>query len=266
MVHDTSYLARDFARFYDWTYAECNEDIPFYFALAHEHGAPLLELACGTGRLTIPLARQGFAITGIDISPEMLEIAQEKLNREVPEVRERVRFRQVNMSDFDLPDRVNLAFIPVASFFHLHSSSERRSCLSSVRRHLSPRGALVVDLIPAERMAHQVVGETITVRTGICPGTGKLTKELNRKLSISEEDQRVTVEHTYVETEADGSDNHHVFVEDYTWVTEAEMKGLLREVGFADVSVLGGYGFQPYSDVSDRMIFLAINDNDRCRG
>ena len=124
----------------------------------------------------------------------------------------------------------------------------------------------MVDLIPAERMAHQVVGETITVRTGICPGTGKLTKELNRKLSISEEDQRVTVEHTYVETEADGSDNHHVFVEDYTWVTEAEMKGLLREVGFADVSVLGGYGFQPYSDVSDRMIFLAINDNDRCRG
>jgi ubiquinone/menaquinone biosynthesis C-methylase UbiE len=266
MFHDTSYLARDFARFYDWTCVERNEDIPFYLTLARKHGAPLLELACGTGRVTIPLARQGFAITGIDISPEMLAITQEKLNREIPEVRARVRLLQADMTAFDLPDCVNLAFIPVASFFHLHHRGEKRRCLSSVRRHLSPRGVLAVDLIPDERMAHQAVGETITVRTAINPGTGKLTKELNRKLSISEQDQRVIVEHAYVETEVDGSESHHVFVEDYTWVTEAEMKGLLREVGFADVSVVGGYALQPYSDTSERMIFLAINGNEHGRG
>ena len=266
MLHDTSYLARDFARFYDWTCPEGDEDIPFYFTLAREHGAPLLELACGTGRLTIPLARQGFAITGLDISPEMLAIAQEKLDREVPEVRARVRLLRANMSNFDLSERVKLAFIPVASLFHVHSTSERRSCLSSVRRHLSPGGALVVDLTPAEKMAHQVVGERITARTGINPATGKMTKEVGRMLSIREQDQRVTVEHTYIEIEADGSEKHHVFVEDYTWATEAEMRGLLHEAGFADVRVLGGYAFQPYSDISDRMIFLAMNRDDGGRG
>jgi ubiquinone/menaquinone biosynthesis C-methylase UbiE len=255
---DTSYLAHDFARFYDWTCPEGDEDLPFYLALACEHGGPLLELACGTGRLTIPLAREGLAITGLDISPEMLAIAQQKLGREAPEVQERVQLLQANMSDFDLPGRFGLVFIPVASLLHVHSGDERRSCLSSIRRHLQPGGALVVDLVPAQRLASQVVGEMRTYKTGILPSSGKPAREMGRILSISEPDQRVTIEHTYVETEADGSERRHVFVEEYTWATEAEMRGLLHEAGFTDVRVLGGYEFQVYDSQSERMIIVAM--------
>ncbi len=256
MPRDTSYLARDFARFYDWVFPGSEEEVPFYLTLARKHGAPLLELACGTGRLTIPLAREGFAITGLDLSEEMLAIAREKLRREAPEVRARVRLLEGNMTDFDLSERFGLAFIPVASLFHVHRKEERRSCLSTIRRHLLPGGALVVDLIPAERMAHQVFGETITHQTGLNPVTGKLTKEVG-KLSVSEAEQRVTAEHIYIEIEADGSESRYVFVEDYTWATEAEMRGLLEEAGFGEVRVFGGYAFQPYDETSERMIFVA---------
>jgi ubiquinone/menaquinone biosynthesis C-methylase UbiE len=259
MPRDTSYLAHDFARFYDWVFPGSEEEVPFYLALAREHGAPLLELACGTGRLTIPLAREGFAITGLDLSEEMLTIAREKLAREAPEVRARVRLLQGNMAGFDLPERFGPAFIPQASLFHVHLKEERRSCLAAIRRHLLPGGVVVVDLVPAETMAHQTVGKAITYQTGVNPATGKVTKEVGRILSIRELDQRVTVEHTYVEIEADGRKHRHVFVEDYTWATEAEMRGLLEEAGFDEVRVLGGYRFQPYDEGSERSIFVGSN-------
>src|SRR5215207_11456712 len=52
--------------------------VAFYAALAQETGGPVLEIACGTGRATIPIARRGFAVTGLDVVPGMLERARSK--------------------------------------------------------------------------------------------------------------------------------------------------------------------------------------------
>src|SRR5215210_4549231 len=50
----------------------------FYAALAQETGGPVLEIACGTGRVSIPIARLGYPVTGLDIVPGMLELARSK--------------------------------------------------------------------------------------------------------------------------------------------------------------------------------------------
>src|SRR5919202_3651613 len=52
--------------------------VAFYAALARETDGPVLEIACGTGRVAIPIARQGYAVTGLDIVPGMLELARSK--------------------------------------------------------------------------------------------------------------------------------------------------------------------------------------------
>jgi hypothetical protein len=187
----------------------------------------------------------------------MLAIAEGKLSREPPEVRERVCLVQGNMSDFDLQQSFCLAFIPVASFFHLHARERQVGCLTCVRKHLPPGGAIAVDLIPAEMMANQAVGVTRTVKSGVWPATGKLTRELNRKLAIDRERQCVTVEHTYTEKEFDGSEESYVFIQDYTWVTEDQMRGMLRDAGFTRIAVFGGYDLCPTSDNAHRMIFVA---------
>ncbi len=253
----TAYQARDFARFYDWTYEGITEDIPFYLQATRDYGSPALELACGTGRITIPLAREGFEVIGLDISREMLRIAREKLSEELPEVRARVRLLEADMSDFALHETVSLAFIPFSSLFHLHTDEQRSSCLSCISRHLKPGGGVIVDLSPAERLANQAVGETQEFRSSVSPSTGLLTRELGKKLSIDKEAQRVTVEHTYVEELPDGSEKRYVFVDRYTWVTEDQMRGLLAEAGFAGVEVFGDYERQPFNDASQRMIFVA---------
>ena len=62
---------------YDWRYSS-DTGVAFYSALARETGGPVLEIACGTGRVAIPIARQGFAVTGLDVVPAMLERARFK--------------------------------------------------------------------------------------------------------------------------------------------------------------------------------------------
>ena len=62
-------------RHYDRLFADGREDLPFWISLANEHGDPILELACGTGRVTLALAQAGFSVTGVDTSEGMLKEA-----------------------------------------------------------------------------------------------------------------------------------------------------------------------------------------------
>jgi SAM-dependent methyltransferase len=232
-------------------------DVDFCISLANKHGSPLLELACGTGRVTIPLARAGHTVVGVDISEEMLAIARDKLRREPADLRERVTLQQGDMRRFELGMHFGLIAIPYSSLFHLHADADRAVCLSAIHAHLAEGGVAVIDLAPANRMANQEVGVTRVFGEGVNPATGKVTRNLGRKLSIDKQAQCVTVEHTYIEEEPDGSEARYVFVDRYTWATEDQMLCLLLEAGFGDVSVLGGYDGRPFDDTSERMILVA---------
>ena len=257
MPKPTAYLEYDYARFYDWMCQGRIEDLPFFLELARRHGPRLLELACGTGRLTLPLARAGFTITGLDLSPEMLRIARGKLEREPPEVQARVRLVQGDMSDFALGEPADLAFLPYSSLFHLHARAQRAACLACMRRHLASGGAAVIDVTPAELMANQTVGEEREHLSGVNPETGKMTREVGRKLSLDMRTQHVTVEHTYIEEEGAAEPSRFVSVDSYTWVREDEMRDLLAAAGLPKVTVFGGYDFGPFGRDSQRMIFVA---------
>src|SRR5690349_11372890 len=80
------------AQYYDPVYAEkpSLEDVPFYLELAKRIGGPVLELACGTGRVLLPIARAGIAIHGVDNSVPMLNVLSKNLKREAKDVRELV--------------------------------------------------------------------------------------------------------------------------------------------------------------------------------
>jgi len=118
-------------------------DVAFYLAQARRTRGPILELACGTGRIAIPLARAGFEVTGLDRAPAMLAIARGKLRAEpVPGL----RFVRGNMTRFSLPQRFGLVLVAFRSFQHLLTVREQRACLEHVRRHLSPKGRLIVNL------------------------------------------------------------------------------------------------------------------------
>jgi len=121
-------------------------DLPFWQSLAEKTGGPALELACGTGRLLLPLARAGTNAVGLDASPYMLAVARRKLAQESPEVQARTRLVEGSMADFSLSEQFGLIYIPARSFQALLTREEQRSCLTSCAQHLRPDGLLAIDV------------------------------------------------------------------------------------------------------------------------
>lgn len=127
---------------YDAHHVEIVEDILFYIAQAKKYGEPILELACGTGRITIPLARQGLDVTGLDISEGMLKVAKEKTEREHLSC----KFIHADCRKFSLHKKFNLIFIPFNSIAHIHDRESFEALCNSVKEHLAENGHFIIDI------------------------------------------------------------------------------------------------------------------------
>ena len=134
----------DYAEYYDQDH-DMQVDIPFYLDLARQCGSPVLELACGTGRVAIPLAEAGFEVWGIDLSENMLAVCRAKVEQR--RLADRVHLVPADMAAFDLPQKeFGLAYVPYRSFMHLFTQQDQIACLERVYGHLRPGGLLAVDL------------------------------------------------------------------------------------------------------------------------
>lgn len=137
---DSEPLYRD-GRHYDAHHRNFTEDIPFYLRQAQQYGAPVLELACGTGRIAIPIAEAGFEITGLDISEGMLSQAGEKSKGlKLP-----LKWAYADVRNFRLRKKFNLVIFAFNSIAHLHDLESIDACLQCVRKHLAPDGRFIID-------------------------------------------------------------------------------------------------------------------------
>jgi SAM-dependent methyltransferase len=134
-------LYRD-GRHYDSLNRPGVADIPFYVEEARRADGPVLELACGTGRLTIPIAQIDVEIVGLDRSPSMIAHLRTKAEHagvEIPLV-------EADCRSFDLGRKFALIFIGFNSMQHLHDFASLAALFSNVRRHLAPGGNFVFDV------------------------------------------------------------------------------------------------------------------------
>ncbi len=139
-------------RFYDLFTCDSDKtgpvkgDVDFYLRCARDFGAPVLELATGTGRVLWPIARAGFEIVGVDISDRMLAVARSKANAEDSATQGRVRLHRMDMTSFEMTERFRLALIPFRAFQHLILPDQQRRSLECINRCLVPGGHLVIDV------------------------------------------------------------------------------------------------------------------------
>lgn len=133
-------------KYYDLVFGISGEaEVAWYLDKARAFGGPVLDLACGTGRLALILAREGLQVTAVDQSAGMLRLFQRKLAVEPAEVWQRVRIRKQRMSDFTLPGKFN-TILCCDAFFHNLTVQEEMDCLSRVAAHLAPGGRFVFNL------------------------------------------------------------------------------------------------------------------------
>jgi SAM-dependent methyltransferase len=144
------------ARLYDLEHPSCRgAELAFWHHLAGawgpagSEGSASLELAAGSGRIAVALARKGHRVTGLELSAAMLERARARTARLPAEMRPRLEWVQGDMTRFDLPGRrFGLIFVAYNSFWLLDRERAQEACLRAVARHLAPGGRLVLDVFP----------------------------------------------------------------------------------------------------------------------
>ncbi len=127
---------------YDAFNAPVHNDLKFYLAEAKKARGPVLELACGTGRLTIPLKKEGINITGLDLAAPMLERAKAK----AAAAGLKIHFLRGDARKFSLGKKFKLIFMAFHSLQHLGGRGDLEGLFASVSRHLAPGGRFIFDV------------------------------------------------------------------------------------------------------------------------
>jgi SAM-dependent methyltransferase len=246
------------APFYDLFYEERNDDLQMYSDFALAAHDPILELGCGTGRVLVPLAREGHRITGLELSDVMLAEARAKVDAE--QVAERVTLVQGDMREFDIPARFGLAIIPINTFMHCYDTQQQLSCLRCTRRHLQSGGQLVVDVYhPDPQSLLEADGRLVSEGTTRNPETGHTIQRLyTRRLDVATQTQHITF--ILDEIDAAGTVRRTMFPFRMRYVFRYEMELLLQASGYNLEAVYGSYELEPFDTGSERMIFVARVD------
>jgi|GEM_PF-722139 len=125
-----------------------NDDVPMYLSYAQRTGSPVLEAACGDGRIVIPLAQNGFTVFCFDISAKMLSLCLSRINKLQPDEKSRIHLCRSSMQHIPFKSAFKLALIPYNSFNHLLTEDDQRSCLDGLYRALKKGGLLVMEVLP----------------------------------------------------------------------------------------------------------------------
>lgn len=246
----------DFAEYYDFDHA-ITLDVDFYLDYARQCRSPILELACGTGRLILPLAKAGFVVYGLDISANMLQICQQALERQGLD--QKVKLSLADMADFDLLRKdFSLVLIALRSFMHLLTREAQLTCLQGVYRHLRPSGTFILSVIApdSDRLAQQPT-ETFVVRREFELPNGHQVVRSERLVGHDPKSQVRHFEFKFEETDRNGKLVRMRLVPLYTRYTfREEMQFLLENAGFQVVEVFRDYHQNPY-DGTGEMIVVA---------
>ena len=236
-------------------------DLPLYRELALAQGGRVLEVACGSGRLLVPLVQAGCAVTGIDISPHMLALTRDKLHA-VPRRSGTAELIQADMRTFAVPGgagRFDLAIIAVKSFAYLTERADQLRCLERVAAHLRPGGLLAIDLLhPRPEWVGAPIGwlRDDLLQAAVADGTTVWRTESVTSTDLAR--QVRTIRSVYEVLDAAGRPLAKRFVEwPYRFTYRFEAEHLLERAGLQVEAVYGGYAREPLDSASTTMLFLA---------
>ena len=238
------------AAFYDLDNRDKTDDIDFFRQLARRSGGPVLELAVGTGRVAIPLAKDGHRLVGLDISAARLARAREK----AVAAGLALELMVGDMRDFALPEPFALILIAYNSFLFL-DPNERAACLARVREHLARDGSFVLDVFqPDPDVIAGMQGALLHEWTRDDPETGKTI--LKSQSSVADVDG-VRSQHVFDEVDAAGNVRRYVRAFQLHFLYRRELELLLTASGFTIEAMYGSYELDSVAARSPKLLAVA---------
>ncbi|MCY3882260.1 MAG: class I SAM-dependent methyltransferase [Chloroflexi bacterium] len=240
------------AAWYDAIHGEGGDDLTFWLPFAAEHGGPILEVGAGTGRIALPLARAGHAVTALDPSPTMLAIARERAAAEGLSL----AFLDGRLPGAPLPPTAFAALIlPNDVLLACATANEQAAALWDAAAALAPGGCLALDVAgpghwldpsgdgePILAFSGEVGGESLNVWHVRQDDLAAQTRRLQIRYELAAADRRVR-----------RSESEHVL----RYVTRTELLSMLEAAGLRVLDVWGDYTLEPLTNASERLIVTA---------
>ncbi len=244
------------ARYYDAENEDMNADLELYSALAEQTGGPILDIGCGTGRIMLHLAGEGYHVAGVDTSKAMLDRGRRKLKNRV-DLHDLVTFYEGDALSYPLPDKYPLILIPFNGLMHFRTTHDQVKLLQHLSGFLADDGLLVIDLPNAGEMFATVDDGAVTLeRSFIEPESGHLVMQQSvSTLNRTEQLQYVTW--IYDEIGANNVVQRTVAPLTLRYIFPAELDLLLPVSGFQRTRRFGDYDQGPFEEGCPRVIVVA---------
>jgi SAM-dependent methyltransferase len=239
---------------YDFEYRRRRADLNFYRRLAAErrdHGpAPILDLACGTGRLMVPLLRDGHTVVGLDRSAPMLERAAWRLSRLSSARRGRALLLRADLRSFALRRRFGLVICAFHSVQHLIDDRELLACFRAARATLVPGGWFAFDLLPPDPAWIARDPDRRWARTRFRhPGTGeRLVYTTNHRYDPIRRALHMRLYYQPIDAQGRRRGNERVRRLCHRQLWPADVERLLHRAGLKIVARFGGFDGRPLDD------------------
>jgi SAM-dependent methyltransferase len=220
-----------FAAVYDAFAAGMPEDVDFYVSLANEARGAVVELAVGTGRVAVPLARRtGRRVIGIDLSTQMLDIAR----RRAAEANVAIELRHGDMRELTLDEPTDLVICPARSMLHLRDHSERVTVMRRVREALVPGGRFAWNAFVYDPAAAEELGGVWREQGGV-----------RHRSTYDHDERRIDLE------------LEHGATVPLWWVDRAEWEAAIDEAGLEVEALYGWFDRRPFDDESPEYVYVA---------
>ena len=220
------------ARIYDPWSVSVTEDVEFYVEEALASGGPVVELAVGTGRIAVPVAKAGIRVIGVDESPEMLAGALAYAEREG--VAGLLDLRRGDLREPPVAERVPLVTVPFRSLLHMPDEHEKLRALTGAASLLAPGGRLVFDVFaPSQEDVEETDGLWLEREPGIFERADWDVRARTLVLSVRGADEGATFE--------------------LHWLSPAEWNALAEAAGLAAEELSGWFDRRPYEGGEDQI-------------
>lgn len=219
------------AEWYDRLLVNEELDIKYYTSAIGNSPQSLLELASGTGRVMIPLIKAGHKVDGVDISPHMLSICRDKLNKENLSA----NLYEQDIASFKIDMSYDCIFISGGSFCMISDIDDAFECLTGIMDHLKPGGRLILDLFnPLESFKKEDPGAPRIIRTSE-EGSEKIVCTAVTRYDIYE--QKMKGSYKYELFREDVLEKELTDEFEMRWYGKYEFRLLLEKAGFTDIFI-----------------------------
>jgi SAM-dependent methyltransferase len=235
-------------KLYDAENSDFEPDGPFILSLAKQLGGKVLELGCGTGRVTIPLAESGVEIVGLDVVPGMVDLAQKKSGEL------QIEWVVADVRTFQLGRKFQLIFESGSVFHHMLTRQDQEAYLARVREHLEDDGRLVLSLfLPKPRNLTSSEEEEEWFVAEHPDGYEVRVSGIDKYDPM----RQVKTETAYRRwTDEGGNTKTQVAPLSLRYVFPQEMEALLHYNGFGIAEQYGDFDLSPVTDQSRQIIFI----------